>query len=266
MTDDPAGADGVLLVERDEHILILTLNRPQARNAVNSELASRLGQALEDFSADSELRVAILRGAGSAFCAGQDLKAFAAGEPVVPTDRPDWGFAGFVSHFTDKPVIAAVHGFAFGGGLELALACDLVVAAAGTRIGLPEVTRGLFAAGGGVPRIGQQLPFKVAMRLVLTGEPMSVEEAERWGLINAVVPEGELMQNALSIARTIAANAPLSVQATKRIMYANANDSVWDQQTWPPILQEFDAVFSSDDAKEGAAAFVEKRPPVWTGQ
>lgn len=259
-------ASDVLLVERDEHVLILTLNRPEARNAVNAELATRLGGAVEDFSSDPGLRVAILRGAGAAFCAGQDLKALAAGEPVFPTEHPEWGFAGFVSHFTDKPIIAAVHGFAFGGGLELALACDLVVAASGTRIGLPEVTRGLFAAGGGVPRIGQQIPLKVAMQLVLTGTPMTADDAERWGLFNTVVPEPDVFATALKLARVIASNAPLGIQATKRIMYGSQNESVWQQSTWRPILDEFETVFSSNDASEGARSFVEKRPPVWTGR
>lgn len=266
MTDNFSTPEPPLLQERIGHVLRLTLNRPQARNAINAELTQLLGTAIEDFAADPELRVAVLRGAGPAFCAGQDLKAFAAGEPVLPRDHPEWGFAGFVRHSIDKPIIAAVHGFAFGGGLEIALACDLIVASSGTRLGLPEVTRGLFAAGGGVPRVGQQIPLKLAMQLALTGTPVEAEIAFQWGLVNSVVDDAQLDEAALSLAETIAANAPLAVQATKRIMYNNEHRSVWDASSWIPIQDEFDAVFESADAAEGALAFVEKRPPVWTGQ
>ena len=263
---EAAATDDVVLVERRGSVLLITLNRPGARNAINAEVARRLGAAVEELSSDPELRVAVLRGAGPAFCAGQDLKALTAGESLLPAEHPEWGFAGFVRHFTPKPIIAAIHGFAFGGGLELALACDLIVAASGTRLALPEVTRGLFAAGGGVPRIAQQLPMKVAMQLALTGAPMTAEAAERWGLVNAVVPEDELETAALALAESIAANAPLSIQVTKRLISDQVQNSTWEQRTWDPIQEGLETIFSSEDADEGARAFVEKRPPVWRGR
>jgi crotonobetainyl-CoA hydratase len=255
--------DGVVRVERRGHILVITLNRPEARNAVNYELSRALGETLDELTADDGLRAAVLTGAGKAFCAGQDLKALASGEKLLLEDHPEWGFGGFVRHYTSKPVIAAVHGFAVGGGLELALACDLIVASDDARLGLPEVTRGLFAAGGGVPRIAQHIPLKIAMRMLLTGQPLSATDAARWGLVNEVVPEADVLETALTLANTIAGNGPLGVQASKRLLYDTVYSSAWDEDTWPEIEKQTEQVFSSEDAMEGATAFIEKRSPVW---
>jgi crotonobetainyl-CoA hydratase len=241
---------------------VLTLNRPEARNAVNQELALALGAALETFSHDDGLRSAVLRGAGAAFCAGQDLKAFEAGEPVgLPGE---WGFGGIVRHRVDKPIVAAVHGFAFGGGLELALSCDLVVLGESARIGLPEVSLGLFAAAGGVPRIAQHIPPKIAAELALLGAPMDAATAARWGLVNAVVPDDRVTEHALEYATAIAANGPIGVRATKRILRDLATESTWTKSAWDRLQAELDGVFGSNEAREGVRAFLEKRPPAWS--
>lgn len=255
-----------VVLERHGHVLIIRINRPQARNAINAATAEALGEALERLQSDRDLRVGILTGTGGAFCAGQDLKAFAAGEAVIPAEHPEWGFAGWVSHFCSKPLIAAVNGHAFGGGLELALACDLIVAADDALLGLPEVTIGLFAAGGGVPRIAQQLPEKIGMRMVLTGEPITAGEAQRWGLVNDVVPAVEVLDKAMALAESIAANAPLAVQASKRIVAEAAHATTWQPGAWEFVTEELSRVFASQDAREGSTSFIEKRAPVWSGR
>lgn len=257
--------DGVVRLERLGHVLLMTLNRPDARNAVNAEVTAALGDALERLTSDPELRVGVLTGTGSAFCAGQDLKAFAAGEPPLSPEHPEWGFGGFVSHFTPKPLIAAVNGFAFGGGFELALACDLIVASESASFALPEVTVGLFAAGGGAPRIVQQLPPKVGAHMIFTGRPLSARDAERWGLVNEVVAPESLEATALELAGAIAANAPLAVQASKKVLALEGESSTWRRETWTLVMDEFRAVFGSNDAAEGARAFVQKRAPQWSG-
>lgn len=261
-----SGHDEVVVVECAKHVMTIRLNRPEARNAINSAVAAALGQAIERLTSDDDMRVGIITGTGAAFCAGQDLKAFAAGEPVIPRENPQWGFASFVSHFTPKPLIAALNGYALGGGLEIALACDLIVAAEGASLGLPEVSRGLFPAGGGVPRLAQQIPPRIASRMVLTGEAITAEEAAHWGLVNKVVPAEDVYAEARSLAETIARNAPLGVQGSKRIVAEAEFDSTWGRASWAPILREFDVVFGSEDAAEGARAFVEKREPSWTGR
>lgn len=258
--------DGVVRLEQIGPILLLTLNRPEARNAVNGEVSAGLSAALELLNSDEELRVGVLTGTGVAFCAGQDLKAFAAGEPVIPLDHPEWGFAGFVNHFTNKPLIAAVNGYAFGGGLEIALACDLIVASDNALFALPEVKRGLFAAGGGVPRLTQQMPMNIAKQMVLTGEPIDAATAERWGLVNQVVEGAVLEATALALARAIARAAPLAVQASKRIIAAAGFQSTWESAPWVQIGTELEMVFGSNDAAEGSRAFLQKREPVWTGK
>jgi crotonobetainyl-CoA hydratase len=259
-------SDGVVRVERIGHVMVITLNRPDARNAVNAELASALGDAVELLSGDDDYRVAVLTGEGKAFCAGMDLKALAAGEPVIPTDRPERGFAGFVQNFSSKPIIAAINGYALGGGLEIALACDIIVMSESATLGLPEVVRGLFAAAGGVPRIAQQIPVKIAQRMVLTGELMNAAEAARWGIANEVVAPDEVLRTALDIAHKIAANAPLGVQASKRLIARGQTESTWDPAIWKAIGADLDAVFSSEDAREGSTAFIEKRAPAWRGR
>lgn len=260
----PEDTQPEVVLETHGRVLVIRINRPQARNAINAATARALGAALEQLQDDPELRVGVLTGTGAAFCAGQDLKALAAGERVM--EKPEWGFGGWVRHYSAKPVIAALNGYAFGGGLELALACDLIIAAEGISLGLPEVKRGLFAAGGGVPRLAQQLPEKVAMRMVLTGEPISVGEALRWGLVNEVVPAEEVLEHALELAERISHNAPVAVQASKRIVALTAQSGTWEPEAWEIVQEEFDRVFSSEDAAEGAQAFAEKREPTWKGR
>jgi crotonobetainyl-CoA hydratase len=187
-----------VLVERQGSSMIITLNRPGARNAVDGEVSRLVGGALTAADADPAVRAIIVTGSGDqAFCAGADLKAIMRGEPVLEPGREHWNFAGFVNHFTSKPTIAAVNGNALGGGTELALACDLVVAVNTASFGLPEVTRGLLPGAGGVFRLVEQLPFRVAMQMLLTGEPMTAQDALRWGLINQVVPPGEHLADAV---------------------------------------------------------------------
>ena len=213
----PAAADHSAepaLYERFGHIAVVTLNRPRALNAVNAALSTAAGTALERAAEDREVRVVVVTGAGRAFCAGADLKELAAGRGVHAPEHPEWGFAGLVRHWIDKPVIAAVNGFAMGGGTEIALACDLVVAAEDATFGLPEVKRGLMAAAGGVVRMQRQLPFKRALQLGLTGDGITAQQAEEWGLVNVLAQPGEALAGALELAGRIAQNAPLSVQHT----------------------------------------------------
>lgn len=256
-----------VLVERQGHILIATINRPEARNAVNAAVHVGLGEALEQAEHDPEIRVVILTGAGDqAFCAGADLKALSRGERLTPEDKAQrgWGFAGVVQHPISKPMIAAVNGFALGGGTELALACDLVVAADHARFGLPEVKRGIYAAAGGAFRIAQQLPVKVAMEILLTGEPFSAQRALELGFANRVVPLADLIETAIDLANRIAVNAPLSVQASKRIAMGIADGGIAnDAAFWEANNREGRAVMQSQDAKEGPLAFAQKRQPVW---
>ncbi|RDV06299.1 enoyl-CoA hydratase [Sphingorhabdus pulchriflava] len=256
-----------VLVERKGHVLIATINRPEARNAVNAAVHVGLGEALEQAENDPEVRVVILTGAGDqAFCAGADLKALSRGERLTPEDKAQraWGFAGVVQHPISKPMIAAVNGFALGGGTELALSCDLVVAADHAQFGLPEVKRGIYAAAGGAFRIAQQLPIKVAMEMLLTGEPFSAQRAFELGFANRVVPLDKLMETAIDLANRIAVNAPLSVQASKRIAMGIAEGAIAnDAAYWEANNREGRVVMQSQDAKEGPLAFAQKRQPVW---
>lgn len=257
-----------VLVERRDHVAVLTLNRPEAMNSVNEALATALGAALEEVAADSEVRAVVLTGAGDrAFCAGMDLKAFARGEGASAAGHPEWGFAGFVRHAIDKPVIAAVNGFALGGGSELVLACDLAVAGRSVKLGFPEVTRGLVAGAGGVIRLQRQVPRKFALEAVLTGEPIPAERAYELGLINRVVDDGTALDAALALAERIAANAPLAVQLSKSFIRASDDfGSDWGDEIWQAHDAAILPVFSSEDAREGATAFAEKRAPVWKGR
>jgi crotonobetainyl-CoA hydratase len=222
------------------------------------------------------VRVIVVTGAGRAFSAGADLKEIAAGRGVGPTAHPESRFAGLAQHWVGKPVIAAVNGYAMGGGTEIALACDLVVASEEAAFGLPEVKRGLLAAAGGVVRLQRQIPIKLALQMVLTSDPVPAAVARGWGLVNDVVPAGQVLPRALELARRIAENAPLSVQYSKKVLYQTASagsdrDPGWDRgDPWQVNAQvnaqAMDAVFGSSDAVEGAAAFAEKRTPVWTGK
>ena len=260
--DQPAPT---VLTERTGHVLLITINRPAARNALDLDVATRLADAFDAAEADPEIRCVVLTGAGDqAFSAGADLKAMARGErPIVP-GREHYGFAGVVRHPTSTPVIAAVNGAALGGGTELALAADLVVAAEHATFGVPEVKRGLLAAAGGVFRLPEQLPRKVAMRLVLTGEPMSAAEALRWGLVNEVVPAADVVPTAMGLAEVVAANAPLAVQASKRLAAGIVDgDRPGETAAWDRSGEEMARLFASADAAEGMKAFAEKRPPRW---
>lgn len=253
------------LSERRGNVLVITLNRPEARNAINAAVSTALGDALQSAQDDPEIRAVVLTGAGDkSFCAGADLKAISRRENIYHPDHPEWGFAGYVRHFVDKPTIAAVNATALGGGTELALASDLVVAVESAKFGLPEVKRGLIAAAGGVFRIVDQLPRKVAMELLVTGEPITAAEALRWGLINQVVPDGQALDAALALAQRITVNAPLAVQASKRVA-SGVDDGVIvdDEIGWTRTTREMGAVLRTEDAKEGPLAFAQKREPVW---
>ncbi|MEU6715105.1 crotonase/enoyl-CoA hydratase family protein [Nonomuraea sp. NPDC046802] len=250
------------LVERRDHIMLITLNRPEARNAVNRAMTRAVGQALDEAAADTAIRAVILTGAGDkAFCAGADLKEVARGEFSTEGCEPHWGFAGCVTHPIAKPVIAAVNGFALGGGTEIALWADLVVASETARFGLPEVKRGIIAGAGGAFRLAAQLPTKVAMEILLTGEPVTAADALRLGLVNRVVPQEQVVPAALALAETVSANAPLAVQASKRIARG-----ISEQDAWERTAAESAALMRSADAKEGPRAFAEKRAPVWEGR
>jgi enoyl-CoA hydratase len=253
--------ESAVLTERRGSVLVITLNRPEARNAVDAALARGLGRALETLDADDGLAVGVLTGAGQAFSSGMDLKAFVSGERPVYGDR---GFAGIVERPPLKPLIAAVEGFALAGGCEIALACDLIVSARDARFGIPEVKRSLVAAGGALLRLPQRLPFAVAMELALTGEPIGAERAHALGLVNALAEPGGALDAALSLAEGIAANGPLAVEATKRIMTEAPG---WPEaELWQRQRELAAPVFGSEDAREGAQAFAEKRAPVWAGR
>ncbi|MFX0577093.1 crotonase/enoyl-CoA hydratase family protein [Nocardia nepalensis] len=255
------------ILHRQGPIAIITLNRPEAMNAVNAELSIAVGAALDELAADRELRVGVITGAGRAFCAGADLKELARGNGIHDPRHPEYGFAGLVQHFVDKPLIAAVNGFALGGGTEIVLACDLAVMSAQAELGLPEVTRGLFAAAGGVLRLPRQIPPKIAHEMVLTGTPIDAAAAAHWGLVNRVVPAEQVLPAAVELAETIAANAPLSVRASKRIMHrVNEFGSEWDNPMWEMSFREAAPIFTSKDALEGPRAFAERRAPQWRGE
>lgn len=251
--------------ERRDHVLLVTLDRPEARNAVNGEVSTLLGQALHDADTDPEIRVVVLTGSGEkSFSAGADLKAISRGEDIFPAENREWGFAGMMQHPVSVPVIAAVNGTALGGGCEIALASDLVVAAEHALFGLPEVRRGLIAAAGGAFRLPAQLPHRVAMEMLLTGEPISAERALELHLVNRVVPADELLDAALELAGVIAANAPLSVQATKRVALGVSDGArPGEDALWEHSDAEMMTVMSSEDAAEGPMAFAEKRAPEW---
>lgn len=249
-------------VEVVEQVLVITLNRPQARNAVNYEAAQEIAAALDKLDNDDQLVIGILTGAGNTFCSGMDLKAFAAtGQRPYAGDR---GFAGLCEKPPRKPLIAAVEGYALAGGCELVLACDLVVAATSATFGLPEVKRGLVPGSGGMLRLPARIPYHIAMEAVLTGDMFTAERFYQHGLINRLVEPGQALEAALELARHIAQNGPLAVQTAKQIIAESRNwrpSDMFDLQR-PRIAH----IFDSADAKEGATAFAEKRAPVWTGK
>jgi enoyl-CoA hydratase len=250
-----------VLTERRDRVLLITINRPDQRNAVNGAVARGIGAALDALDDDAGLAVGVLTGAGKGFCAGMDLKGFVSGDRPHVEGR---GFAGITQRSADKPLIAAIEGFAVAGGLEVALACDLIVASRGARLGIPEVKRSLVAAGGALLRLPRALPRTVAMELALTGDPMLAERAHELGLVNRLAEPGQAVEQALELAAAIAANGPLALAATKRILV----DSVdWPQTDFFERQRAIsDPVFGSEDAQEGARAFAERRDPVWRGR
>ncbi len=247
-----------LLLEVESGVAVITINRPEAKNAINQAVAQAMAKTLDEIESREDVRAVILTGAGGSFCAGMDLKAFVAGENVSVEGK---GFAGFVQAFISKPVIAAVEGYALAGGCELALNCDLIVAANNARFGLPEVKRGLVAAAGGLLRLPRQLPYRIAMELALTGEMADSQRMYELGLINRLVEPGESMAAARELASTIAANAPMSTRVTKTVIARSQDwslDEMFDRQN-----ELTRPVTKSEDAIEGSRAFAEKRAPVW---
>jgi crotonobetainyl-CoA hydratase len=263
--------NGAVLTERpNPHTLLITINRPDAMNAINRDVHVGIGTTLEEAEQDPDIRVIVLTGAGErAFTAGADLKAVGRGETLMPDDpvQRAWGFAGFCTHAISKPVIAAVNGFALGGGTEIVLHADLAVASDHAQFGLPEVKRGLLAGAGGAFRIGRAVPRKLAMEILLTGAPISAGRAYEIGLINAVAPRGEAVSLALDYAALIAANAPLAVQASKRVALGIMDGGMGhEDESWARSTKESAALMRSADTREGVRAFAEKREPVWQGR
>jgi enoyl-CoA hydratase len=255
MSDEP------VLTERRDGVLIITLNRPEARNAVNLALAEGVAAALDTLDADDDLAVGVITGAGVGFCAGMDLKAFVAGERPWVGDR---GFAGIVQRAARKPLIAAVEGFAVAGGLEIALACDLIVAGSGAKLGIPEVKRSLVAAAGALFRLPRRVPYGVAMELALTGDTITAERAYELGLVNRVTERDGAVDGALELAAAIAKNGPLALDATKATLQQQFDWS--EEEFWQRQGELAGPVMASEDAREGATAFSEKRDPVWLGR
>ena len=250
-----------VLVEVADGIMVVTINRPEAKNAINGDAARGIAAAMDQLDSDDSIRVAILTGAASTFCSGMDLKGFLSGD--VPAIEGK-GFAGLVESPPKKPLIAAVEGYALAGGCEIALACDLIVAADNAKFGIPEVKRGLVAAGGGLVRLPRQIPQRLAMELALTGDFISADDARSAGLINRVVAAGEALEGAKKLAAAITANGPLAVAASKEIIVESADwstDEMFDKQNAIAM-----PIFSTEDSMEGAAAFAEKRAPNWKGK
>lgn len=254
-------SDGPVLVERRGAVLVVTMNRPEQRNAVNKAVSDGIGAAIRRLEDDPALTIGVLTGAGKGFSAGMDLAAFAKGE--LPFD-PERGFAGMAQQRPAKPVIAAVEGFAVAGGLEVALCADLLVAARDARLGIPEVKRSLVAAGGALRRLPERIPMGLAMEMALTGDPITAERGYEVGLVNVVAEPGGALDAALELAARIARNGPLGVAASKRILQAQGD---WTEtEFWERQGEIAGPVLFSEDAREGATAFKEKRDPVWRGR
>ncbi len=253
-----AAQEEAVLVERRGRVMVITLNRPDAMNAINGALSHGLLAAVRELDGDPDLTAGVITGAGRGFCSGMDLKAFARGEDIGPLST-------FIREGCSKPLIAAVEGFAIAGGCEIALTCDLLVAAKGAKIGIREVKVGLFAAAGGVFRLPARVGYAKAMEMALTGEPILAEDALEAGMLSSVTEAGGALEAAITLAERIAVNAPLAVAASKQLVRAAASgveeDKLWEMQI--PLQK---AVFSSEDAKEGPRAFAEKRAPNWTGR
>ncbi|EXG81514.1 crotonase/enoyl-CoA hydratase family protein [Cryptosporangium arvum] len=248
-------------VEHADGVSIITINRPKARNAINGAVSAGISAALDELDERDDLTLGIITGAGGSFCAGMDLKAFVAGEN--PSDEKR-GFGGITALPPRKPVIAAVEGWALAGGCEVALACDLIVAAEDAKFGIPEVKRGLVAAAGGLVRLPRRIPPAVAMELALTGDPLSAADAHKYGLVNSLTPSGGALEGAKALAARIAANGPLAVAASKQLIVQSQD---WtDAELWQKQGAIVGPVMASEDAREGSIAFAEKRAPVWKGR
>jgi enoyl-CoA hydratase len=249
--------EAAILTERRGRVMVITLNRPEAMNAINGALSHGLLEAVRELDADDGLTAGVITGAGRGFCSGMDLKAFSRGEDIGPLST-------FIREGAKKPLIAAVEGFAIAGGCEIALTCDLLVASKGAKIGVREVKVGLFAAAGGVFRLPARIGYARAMEMALTGEPVTAEEAMEAGMLSGLTEQGGALEGAIALAERIAENAPLAVAASKELVRAAASgieeDKLWEMQI--PLQKK---VFSSNDAKEGPLAFAEKRAPNWTG-
>jgi enoyl-CoA hydratase len=254
-------AESVLVTTPVEGVLVVTIDRPEARNAVTADVAQGIAAAMDRLDAEDALRVGVLTGAGGTFCAGMDLKAFVRGERPVVAGR---GFAGVTQRPPEKPLIAAVEGYALAGGFELVLACDLVVAAEGATFGIPEVKRGLVAAAGGLLRLPARIAYHQAMELALLGNHIPAARARELGLVNRLVADGTALEAALALAAEITANGPLAVGASKKIVAAARGWS--DEEMWERQAEIAGPVSASKDAIEGARAFAEKRAPLWSGQ
>jgi enoyl-CoA hydratase len=254
-------SEPAVLTERRDGVLVITLNRPDARNAVNAALAEGVGAALDELDADDELRVGVLTGAGKGFSSGMDLKAFVAGESPYVEGR---GFAGITRRSSRKPLIAAIEGFAVAGGFEVALSCDLIVASKGARLGIPEVKRSLVAAAGALFRLPRRIPYHLAMELALTGDPIDAERGQQLGLVNRLAEPGGALDAALELASDIVKNGPLALIASKEIVQGSRD---WtEEESWEKQGPIAGPVMGSEDAHEGATAFAEKRDPVWKGR
>ena len=250
-----------VIVERRGLVQVITINRPEAKNALNKAVAEAVAAAVDELDASDELRVGVLTGAGGTFSAGMDLKAFLSGEtPAIPGR----GLCGITERPPRKPLIGAVEGWALAGGFELLLACDLVVASRTARFGVPEVKRSLVAAGGAVLQLPKRVPLALALEMILTGEPIDAQRAADIGLVNRLADEGGAVDAAVELANVIADNGPLAVAASKQI--ARATQDWTFEEGWKQQAGVVGPVFTSEDAREGAMAFAEKRKPVWKGR
>ena len=254
-------SEQAVLSEPRGSVLLITLNRPDARNSVNAALAAGVAAALDELDGDDQLQAGVLTGAGKGFSAGMDLKAFVRGESPFVEGR---GFAGIVQGPPRKPLIAAIEGFAVAGGLEIALACDLIVAARGAKLGIPEAKRSLVAAGGALIHLPRRIPYHVAMELALTGDPIDAERASQLGLVNRLAEPGGAVDAALELAEAIARNGPLALDASKQLLRQSLDWS--EEEAWRRQGEIAGPVMVSEDAREGATAFAEKRDPVWRGR
>jgi enoyl-CoA hydratase len=259
--NQPAVSAEPVVAERRGSVLVITLNRPEVRNSVNAALAAGVAGALDELDGDESLFVGVLTGAGGFFSAGMDLGAFVKGESPWFGDR---GFAGIAQRAARKPLIAAIEGFAVAGGMEIALSCDLIVAAKGAKLGIPEAKRSLVAAGGALLRLPRRMPYHVVMELALTGDTLPAERFHEFGLVNRLAEPGSAVDVALELAARLAENGPLALAASKRILQEQFDWS--SSEMWEKQAAISGPVFASEDAKEGANAFKEKRAPIWRGR